>query len=255
MKLYTRQYSENGPAVIILHGLFGNQGNWAWHARELSAEYAVYAMDLRNHGRSGWSREHDYRVMAEDVLETMTDLGLEVAHVIGHSMGGKVAMQLALMAPDKVEKLVVVDIAPVAYENESFTPLEAMQAVPLDTITSREEADAALAEYIDTDAIRDFLLTNLQRDEQGRFQWRCNLEVIAEHFDSIRGALPAQGHFDGSTLVIKGSLSPYVQEKHRDDIERLFPDVSLKIIDSAGHWVHSEKPRAFLKIIRAFLAQ
>lgn len=256
MKLYTRHYSEAGQPLVILHGLFGNQGNWAWHARELSGTFAVVAMDLRNHGRSDWDNEHDYRLMAEDVLDTMEAKGIGQACLLGHSMGGKVAMQMALMAPERIARLVVVDIAPVTYPETEYLPLKAMQAVPVHEIGSREEADRIMRNIEPEEVVREFLLTNLQRNEAGDFQWRCNLQAIADNYTSIR-SWPQQvsfDRFDKPTLFIKGAQSDYILAQHRDDIERFFGSPDLKVIDNAGHWVHSEKPRAFQKIVQDFLA-
>lgn len=258
MKLYYRHYAAGAgesaaTPLVILHGLFGNQGNWAWHARELASRHDVYVMDLRNHGRSDWDDVHDYSAMADDVLQTLDDLGLEQVDVLGHSMGGKVAMTLALKAPQRVTRLIVADIAPVTYPDTPYLPLRAMQAVPLAEISSRTEADDYMAEHLDSSGVREFLLTNLQRDEQGAFQWRCNLEAIARHFDDIRGFPDSDASYRGGVLFIKGSESDYIDADQKEVIARLFPEASLKIIDKAGHWLHSEKPRAFLKVVCDFL--
>ena len=255
-KLYYRYYESGegtGNPLVILHGLFGNQGNWAWHARELARRHDVYVMDLRNHGRSDWDAAHDYPSMAADVLQTIDDIGLERVDILGHSMGGKVAMALALQAPQRVDRLLVADIAPVTYPDTPHLPLQAMQAVPLDSITSRKEADKSMAAVLESDSIREFLLTNLQRDDQGAFRWRCNLEAIARNFDLVRGFPDFSGQYSGPTLFIKGSESDYIDVAYKDAVTQLFPDASLKVIDNAGHWLHSEKPRAFLKVLNGFL--
>lgn len=256
-KLYYRYYETGegtGNPLVILHGLFGNQGNWAWHARELARRHDVYVMDLRNHGRSDWDAVHDYQSMAADVLQTIDDIGLERVDILGHSMGGKVAMALALQAPQRVDRLLVADIAPVTYPNTVYLPLQAMQAVPLDRITTRKEADECMAEQLESATVREFLLTNLQRDDQGTFRWRCNLEAIARNFDLVRG-FPNFGdaQYAGPTLFIKGGESDYIDAAHKGVVTQLFPDASLKVIDNAGHWLHSEKPRAFLRVINGFL--
>lgn len=254
MKLFTRRYSESGQPLVILHGLFGNQGNWAWHAGELSGAFAVSAMDLRNHGRSDWDDEHTYRRMAEDVLETMDAHGIEQTYLLGHSMGGKTAMQLALLAPERISRLVVVDIAPVTYPKTDYLPLKAMSAVPLDAISSRSEADKVMSGIEPEAAVREFLLTNLQRDKQGGFQWRCNLQAIANNFPQIISwPDDATGTFSKPTLFIKGEQSDYILAEHRATIEGYFSDPKLKVISNAGHWVHSEKPQVFQKIVQDFL--
>ena len=254
MKLFSRQYSDGGPPLIILHGLFGNQANWAGHAKELANDYSVYAFDLRNHGKSDWSDEHSYPVLAEDVCETINELGLERVSMIGHSMGGKTAMYCALAYPELVDKLVVVDIAPVTYLSGEYMPLSAMQAVDLSELRSRQQAASIMAQYIDTEEIINFLLTNLQRNKEGEFSWRCNLKVIASHFDEIRSWPELENVFAGETLFVKGADSDYLQEKYRGEIALHFPNSALKIIDNAGHWVHSQKPKAFLKIVSGFLS-
>lgn len=256
MKLYHRHYAAGESAatpLVILHGLFGNQGNWAWHARELASRHDVYVMDLRNHGRSDWDEAHDYPAMADDVVQTLDDIGLDRVDVLGHSMGGKVAMTLALRAPQRVARLLVADIAPVTYPDTPYLPLRAMQALPLEEISSRTEADDYMAEHLDSAGVREFLLTNLQRDEQGAFQWRVHLAAIARHFDQIRGFPDIDACYEGPVLFIKGSESDYIDASHKEVIARLFPQASLKIIDKAGHWLHSEKPRAFLKVVCGFL--
>lgn len=255
MELYYRHYEAGEEAtspLVILHGLFGNQGNWAWHARELSGRHDVYVMDLRNHGRSDWGDTHDYPAMADDVIDTLDAIGLDQVDLMGHSMGGKVAMCLALRAPERGNRLIVADIAPVTYPDTPYPPLKAMRAVPLDSITSRAEADESMAAHIASADVREFLLTNLQRDDDDGYRWRCNLEAIARHFDDIRGFPETDARFEGPVLFIKGSESDYLLAEHRDTIARLFPDAGLKIIDKAGHWLHSEKPRAFLKVVCDF---
>ncbi|MDT8399397.1 MAG: alpha/beta fold hydrolase [Pseudomonadales bacterium] len=255
MNLFYRQYGEAGEPLIILHGLFGNQANWAWHARQFADTYRVYVPDARNHGRSPWSEEISYRLMAEDVLAFMDAQKMSQAHVIGHSMGGKTALQMAFLAPARVTKLVVVDIAPVAYPEVDFAALSGLLNIDLASLRSRLDADEMLAGHIREKAVRDFLLTNLQRDDKGRYQWRLNLAVLAQEFPALRDRPEPVHAYQGDILFIKGANSNYILPQHRDEILALLPQAEIKVIDNAGHWLHSEKPQVFIKIVRDFLAR
>lgn len=253
MKLHHKQYSKTGLPLIILHGLYGNGGNLAYHARELADQFAVYTFDARNHGQSSHTSSMLLQEMAADVVETMQALGIESAHLLGHSMGGKIAMLVALDKPEFVKSLVVIDIAPVAYIRQDDDVLAALCALDLESLQSRTEADAKLAERISTKAVREFLLTNLQRDENGRFSWRINLPVIAEYFTQLTGWPEVSGVYPGKTLFIKGSESHYILPSYESQTIAQFPNATLKIVAGAGHWVHSEKPEAVQKLIRNFL--
>ncbi len=253
MKLYHKQYSAHGAPLIILHGLYGNGSNLAYHARQLADEFAVYTFDARNHGQSPHVASMSLREMAGDVVETMQAIGLESAHLLGHSLGGKTAMLVALDKPDLVKSLVVIDIAPVAYHRQDDDVLTALTSLELDKLQSRTDADAKLAEHLSTKAVRDFLLTNLQRDESGKFTWRINLPVITEYFAQLTGWPDITKTFSGKTLFIKGSESQYMLSAHESQTIAHFPNATLKIIAGAGHWVHSEKPEAVQKLIRNFL--
>jgi esterase len=212
-------------------------------------------MDLRNHGRSFWHEDHNYPLMASDVLETLDKLSLEKVHLLGHSMGGKVAMQFALSHPERVKKLIIADIAPVTYPPADYPPLKALLAVDLAVLEGRQQAMEIMSGYLDSTAVIDFLLTNLQRKKSGKYTWRFNLDALSKHFSEIKAWPERQGVFRGSTLFIKGSESEYLKEDHTRVITEMFPKVNLKVIAGAGHWLHSEKPRAFLKVVRDFLAE
>ncbi len=253
VKLHHRQFSDQGFPVVILHGLFGQLGNWMLHARELASEWRVYALDVRNHGRSPWDPLMTYAAMAEDLALWMDQQGIESAHLMGHSMGGKAAMQFALSMPERVARLAVVDIAPVTYGHGHEQVIAGLRALDLANISSRQQADTQLVQYIEDKAVRDFLLTNLARDDNGAFVWRMNLEVLAGEYDHIAAAPEATGRFQGPTLFIKGGNSDYLLPSHQEAIVKRFPNASLKVIEGAGHWVHSEKPQAFLKIVGDFL--
>ena len=254
MQLFHKQYSGAGEPLLILHGLFGNQANWSGHARELAEDFQVYTLDLRNHGASPWGDSHTYADQAQDLIDTLDALALPRAHVIGHSMGGKAAMQLAFRAPERVGKLILVDVAPVAYPDERFAPLEGMLAVDTDALRSRAEADRILAAHIEDKAVRDFLLTNLQREGEG-YTWRCNLKVLADDYPRIRGRPDPMGRFEGPALFIRGGASDYVLTQYEAPIRAAFPAARIDTIAGAGHWVHSEKPRELLAVVREFLGE
>ena len=257
MELNYRQYSENGAPVLVLHGLFGRLSNWGWHCKQLAQQYAVYGVDLRNHGDSPHSDQLDYQVMAEDVRQLIVRLGLESCCIVGHSMGGKVAMQLALSFPDLIEKLVIVDIAPVSYPEDAdghMNVLAAMDAVKLGEIKSRTQAEVTIEDYIPQEATRKFLLTNLVRNKEGSFEWRLDKDSIRKNYANLRAELIATMSFLKPVLFIKGSLSPYIKPEHEAQIKELFPAASVKLFMDAGHWLHAEKPQALQKILLKFLS-
>lgn len=252
--LYCKQYSATGAPVVILHGLYGNQANWSTHARALAQRYAVYALDARNHGQSPWMESMRLEEMAADVAATMDSLGLADAHLLGHSMGGKTAMLLALEQPARVRSLVVVDIAPVAYARGTDKVLAALCELDLAQIRSRGDADAQLAERIASKPVRDFLLTNLQRAANGGYEWRINLPVIQRYFDAVTGWPDVQRSYAGPTLFIRGEQSDYILPEYHAAMRAQFPNGTLKTIANAGHWVHSEKPEAVQRLVENFLA-
>ena len=256
MELNYKQYSEDGTPLLVLHGLFGSLNNWGWHCKQLAEHYVVYGIDLRNHGSSPHSDQLDYQLMADDVRQLMARLGLESCCIVGHSMGGKVAMQLALGFPDLVEKLVVIDIAPVSYPADAdghMNVLAAMDAVKLDEIDSRTDAEVTLRGYISEEALRKFVLTNLVRNKDASFEWRLNKDSLRENYANLRAGLETKMSFPKPVLFVKGSLSHYIKAEHEAGINKLFPAASLKLIMDAGHWLHAEQPQALQKILIKFL--
>lgn len=253
MKLHFKQYSENGEPLIVMHGLFGSLGNWSGQSRQLATDFAVYGLDLRNHGASPHSDDMDYTAMANDVIEFMDDHGIERCHLLGHSMGGKTAMQTALSAPQRIDRLVVADIAPVHYSGQHDSILDGLEAIDLNSIVSRNEADKSLAEHEPDELVRQFLLTNLVRSAEGGFSWRINLPVLKSNYDRLREAPASDGVFEGPTLFVKGALSNYITEKHREAILARFPNAKTKVIMHTGHWLHAEKPQTFYRIVHGFL--
>lgn len=236
--------------------MFGSLSNLGVVGRVLADNYKVVAVDLRNHGESSHSLEMNYPCMADDVIELMDDLAIRKATLLGHSMGGKIAMQVALNHPNRVNKLIVADIAPVTYKPDRHgSVLEGLQALSKTRPASRKQADQLLSTYVEENSVRAFLLKNLVKEEDGRFSLRLYMEgIIGNYYDTLTLA-PTGKPFSGPTLLIKGADSAYIQEKHRDEVLRLFPKVQLKVIANTGHWLHAEKPDTFNKIVLDFLEQ
>ena len=258
MKLNFKQYSTDGEPLLILHGLFGSLQNWAWHSKKFAEHFAVTALDMRNHGASPHDDGMNYQLMAQDVLEFMDDHHVECAHVLGHSMGGKVAMQLALMAPERINRLVIADVAPVHYggeRGEHDEIFEGLCAIDLDTLGSRADADTQLATYVSDEVVRQFLLSNLVRADSAGFRWRINLPVLKESYPELRQAPLADKPYSGEVLFVRGDLSDYILPSHRDEVLRLFPKANVKTITQTGHWLHAEKPETFNRIVSDFLRE
>ncbi|KAA1172401.1 alpha/beta fold hydrolase [Marinobacter salinexigens] len=249
-----------GAPLILLHGLFGSLENLGGITRRLQDEWQIHALDERNHGSSPHTDDMDYPSMAEDVIAYMDAQGIDSASLLGHSMGGKVAMQVALMAPERVDKLIVADIAPVNYKPRHDAILEGLTTTDLAAVKSRQDAENHLTEYVDIPSIRQFLLKNLvrvPRDEQVSggpvFRWRMNLPVINNLYANLAKAPAGDGPFNGPVLFIKGADSAYIQEKHREQIQSLFPAAELRIIRDTGHWLHVDKADTFTALCRRFL--
>ncbi|WP_237214709.1 alpha/beta fold hydrolase [Falsiroseomonas oryziterrae] len=243
----------SGPPVVFLHGLLGAGQNFGAIQKALAPTYRVLALDLRNHGASPHAATMSYPEMAEDVAETLRAAGVERAAVIGHSMGGKVAMALVLAHPDAVERLCIADIAPVTYPTPLFTRyVAAMRAIPLRAGLTRRDADAALADAVPNPALRGFLLQNLLFTEDPP-RWRVALDAIADQMPLIGGWPDLPGRYDGQVLVLAGDASDYILPEHHPRFRALFPAARFATI-RAGHWLHAENPRDFLAEVTAFLA-
>lgn len=244
----------SGPPLIILHGLFGSARNWRAIAKGLADSHRVWALDLRNHGNSPWDDDMSYEAMADDVRTFILRHGLSSPSVMGHSMGGKTAMTLALTEPDLVGRLIVVDIAPVPRPPELHSYVRALSAIDLSKVRRRAEVGELLAPVVEDRAVRAFLLQSLVM-AQGAPRWQLNLAAIDKQMGKI-GGFPEQlldQHYDGPTHFITGALSAYVKPEHRDIVMRLFPSVTMSVIAGAGHWVQAEKPDSFLRAVRRFL--
>lgn len=249
-----REYVQ-GPPLAILHGLFGSGRNWNSIAKRLGAHHRVVAFDLRNHGASPWAATMEYAEMAEDVRASLAALGYDRCALLGHSMGGKVAMLAALCDPGSVERLIVADIAPVAYRPHHLGMVRAMRGLDLAGIGRRAEADARLAESVPDPAERGFLLQNLVF-EGGAARWRINLEAIERAMPVLVGfpPLPPGAVYDGPVLFVGGGRSDYLRPEHEPEIRRLFPNARIARIAEAGHWLHAEQPQAFIDLVEGFLS-
>lgn len=251
--LNTVEYDGPGETpVVIAHGLFGSARNWNVIARRLSALRRVVVVDMRNHGSSFHDADHSYPSLAED-LARVIEATADRAIVLGHSMGGKAAMVLALETPKLVDRLCVVDIAPVAYGHTQMPMIEAMRAVDLSQVTRRAEAETQLTRYIPEAPIRAFLLQSL--DLGGDVpRWRLNLDALAEDMPGIIGFPDVSGTYDGPTLFLAGGASDYVTPAHHSKIQGHFPRAQIESIPAAGHWVHAEAPNAFLQTFGGWLS-
>lgn len=245
--------SGQGRVVILLHGLFGSSDNWHHIGLKLAESFHVFALDQRNHGQSPHSDEMNYPLMAADVNEFMAARGLETVMVIGHSMGGKTAMQFALQFPQRAEKLIVADMAPRAYAPAHGNIFAALLALDLRSYLTRQEIEVALAPEIPDLVLRRFLLKNLGRNSAGEFFWKINLRGIAENYLKLREPVSALAPFAKPALFIRGGKSNYINPEDEPLIRELFPQSQIQTIAGAGHWVHADVPEAFLRLVLDFL--
>ena len=240
-----------GPPVVVLHGLFGAGRNWITVARALASRYQFHLVDLRNHGGSPHTETMTYLDMVADVRRLLVRLGLDEFTLVGHSLGGKAAMTLALNEPRGLCRLVSVDIAPVSYPDRFVDIIHALQTLDLNTIARRADADRALASAIPENSVRLFILQNLLF-EQGQPHWRLNLTTLRREMANILGPLPvaAEAHYDGPAWFIRGALSDRIGNEHLPLIAQWFPHYHLETIEGGGHWPHAEAPAAFLAAFR-----
>lgn len=243
----------SGDPVILLHGMFGSLSNLGNLARHLSSDFRVISVDLRNHGESPHHQVMDLPSMAADIVALMDALDMDTAALVGHSLGGKVAMQAAMDEPHRVANVVVADISPVTYAPRQDAALDGLTALHQADIQDRREADEIMARYVSEPQVRAFLLKNLSRSDDGHYKLRLNMASILQNYGTSLVAAPAGQPYKGQALFIKGELSAYIQTKHGVTIERMFPNNRRATIEGVGHWLHAEKPQEFNALVAEFL--
>lgn len=251
-ELYYRELGSGSP-LIILHGLFGSSDNWLTLGKKMAEKYKVYLVDQRNHGQSFHSDEFNYQVMSTDLNKFMQQKEIASAHILGHSMGGKTAMQFAVEYPGKINKLIVADIGPRFYPVHHDTILKGLFSINLDKLASRKEADETLSAFVPEVGVRQFLLKNLAR-EGSSFTWKMNLQVIAKEIEQVGKSLNQNAVFEKPTLFLSGGNSDYIKDADLNLIHSIFKNSMLKTIEGAGHWLHAEKPEEFFELTMNFLA-
>ena len=253
MKLHSKIYGYKGQDLIVIHGLFGMGDNWNSLGKQFSKYCKVHLIDLRNHGRSPHSADFNYEVMCEDILEYMEDNNISNPIVLGHSLGGKVAMKFAFTHPDKIEKLIVADISPRKYNTDFHQNLlRTLYKLPLEYFDKREEIDEVISSIYEDKGMRLFLLKNLYRIENKKFAWRFNIEVLLEKVSNIQEADFIEGVCSIPTHFLRGGNSDYINSTDELIINKHFSDFSIATIDGAGHWLHAEKPEQFYNEVMGF---
>lgn len=251
MNLFFRESGEGKP-LVILHGLFGSSDNWFTLAKTFSQQHKVYLVDQRNHGQSPHSDDFNYKLLAEDLESFLSAKEIVDPVVIGHSMGGKTAMNLAVKRPDLIDKIIVVDIVPKSYPVHHDHILNGLNAIDLNTLSSRTQADQILSQFIAETDVRQFLLKNLNRKADGGFEWKINLKAIDNHIEEIGAGMQYEGVFEKATLFIKGVKSNYYADGDEELIKSIFPKAIFSTLDT-GHWVQAEKPVEFANTVLEFL--
>ncbi len=253
LPLYLRQQGESGPFLVLLHGLFGSSGNWGSIARDLSQRYRVLVPDLRNHGQSPHHADVSYPAMVSDLLGLLDERQIDQTILVGHSMGGKLGMHFALAHPQRVAGLAVVDMAPVAYRHDFRQVFRAFDAVDLENLQKRSDADVVMAEHVIQPGVRAFLQQNLQRAGE-QWSWRCNLQALRAGQAQITGFDVSEGaRYSGPACFIHGTLSDYLQPSYESEVYRYFPKAWICPVKGAGHWVYAEKPEGFWRCLESFL--
>ena len=241
---------EKSPPVVIVHGLYGSGRNWGVIAKRLSDQFFVITVDLRNHGDSPWLDTHNYHVMADDLVEVINSLNIK-PNIIGHSMGGKAAMVLALKRPNLVRNLIIADIAPVKYEHDQSQFIEAMQKVDLSKVEKRSDATLALSKFVEDKSLQNFFTQSLDIKAK---RWKLNLKVLRSEMSEILSFPKIESEFSGHSLFLKGEKSDYIKSEHRKLIKSLFTKARFATFKEAGHWLHAEKPREFESAARLFFS-
>jgi esterase len=253
VKLFYKQYGTQGPYVIIVHGLFGMLDNWHTIAQQMQDQFRIITIDQRNHGHSPHVASMTYDEMAQDIAGLMDELNIYSAHLVGHSMGGKTAMHFANLYPQKIDKLVVVDIAPKAYPNGHAIYFKALFEIIENTIISRKEAELIMDKYVDEPSIKQFLLKSLYRTANGTYTLRMNVAAIYNYYEQISGAVLSSWPFAKEVLFIRGERSNYILPDDENTLHEYYPNCEIITIPNAGHWVHAENPEAFIQVVSKFL--
>ncbi|MFT6053631.1 MAG: pimeloyl-ACP methyl ester carboxylesterase [Roseivirga sp.] len=251
-QLYYRTMGEGTP-LIILHGLFGSSDNWLTLGKRFAEKYKVYLVDQRNHGQSFHSQEFTFEAMAKDLDSFMKNEGISVADIIGHSMGGKTAMEFAVTHPSKVNRLVIADIGPKSYPVHHTAILKGLFSINLKTLTSRKDANEQLAKFITDFGTRQFLLKNLSREGEN-YEWKVNLEVIAKEIEQIGKGINQNATYAKTACFVRGSKSDYIMDADINVIHSIFTNSKVETIQGAGHWLHAEKPEEFFQLVSKYLA-
>lgn len=242
----------SGKPIMILHGLFGMLDNWNSIGNKLAADYTVYLVDQRDHGKSTKSKEFGYELVAEDLKNFCEEHQLNKVGIIGHSMGGKSVMTFAEKYPSLVDKMMILDIAPKRYTGGHEYIFEAILSVPIDKITQRSEVDDILAKSISNLSVRQFLMKNLTRKKEGGFKWKANFKLLYDHYPEIMDLPDLSQKPDLEVIFLKGEKSNYIQQEDHDKIEALYPRATIETIENAGHWLHAEQPDVIIDKIYAF---
>lgn len=251
----THIHAADAPWLILIHGLFGSADNLAVIRRHFESTHNIISVDLPNHGLSPWVDSFNFNDSVTGLIAILDSHGIKKTAVLGHSLGGKVAMQLALAHGERVSHLLVADIAPVAYEHRHQSVFDGLNAVELSTITGRKDAELAMAAHIQEAGVRQFLLKSLYQNDQKQWLWRFNVRGLIESYPHIIDWPQTNQQFNGITYFIKGGQSDYITAQHREAIAQYFPNAKAHIIEGTGHWLHAEKPTAFNAIVSKILAK
>ncbi len=254
LQLNYKKYGQSNTKLIILHGFLGSLDNWHTLATEWAKnDIEVYTIDQRNHGKSPHTEHHTIDLMVEDVKDFMEQQGITKTNMMGHSMGGKVAMQFALTYPELLDKLIVVDIAPRSYNHGHDDIFNAIHHVSLETTQTRKEVEEAMMPYLGDFGTRQFIMKGLERSDDGKYHWKFNVETLDRDYENVLEQTFSDKQFLGDVLFLKGSLSLYIQEKDFAEIKKLFPNSRIQTIENAGHWLHADKPQQFFDAVKIFL--
>lgn len=254
VSLYHKEYGQGINYLIIIHGFLGSLDNWhSLAVKWAEAGLHVFALDMRNHGKSPHTEEHNQQLMVLDVLTFMENQGIHQANILGHSMGGKVAMRLALNHPEKVTSLIVADIAPRKYQSGAHDDVfKAIFHIDLNNIQSRKEAEEAMKVQLGDFGTRQFILKSLERDGE-KFKWKFNIQTLYHSYEEVIGGIETNQSNNGKVLIMRGALSLYIKERDMQDILKLFPNAQFQTIEQAGHWLHADKPDIFYKSVLDFV--